>query len=269
MANRSFASNLGIRVYAAGAIALGLIGFAWGDFAASWQRVSPGIPGRAALAYIAALCELAGGLALLWPRTARAGAALLTAVYSVFTLLWLPKALADPKIYDSWGNVFEELSAVIAGLVLCAALAPRDSALARRESLISRSYGICVISFGVVHVVYFSGLPAWVPKWIPPGQLFWAATTTVCFFLAAAAILSGILSSLASRLLAAMIVGFELLFWLPKLFTAPHDHFSWAGNGIATALAGAAWVVSDSIAETAKLKVASKEAHLPVGATSV
>ncbi len=77
-----------------------------------------------------------------------------------------------------------------------ASLASRDSALARSEALFARSYGICVISFGVVHVVYFSGLPAWVPKWIPPGQVFWAVTTTVCFFLAAAAILSGIVSVL-------------------------------------------------------------------------
>jgi hypothetical protein len=62
-------------------------------------------------------------------------------------------------------------------------------------------------------------------------------------------------------LLTAMILGFELLVWLPKLFSAPHDHFSWAGNGIATAMAGAAWVVSDSIAAAAK-RAASRDAHL-------
>lgn len=268
MANRSFTTNLGVRAYAVSAIALGLIGLVWGDFATDWQRVVPGVPGRTALAYLAGACELAGGLALLWPRGARAGAALLTAVYSVFTLLWIPKALANPKVYDSWGNVFEELSLVIAGLVVSASLAPRGSAFALKKAIIARAYGICVISFGVVHVVIFAALPGYVPKWIPPGQLFWAYTTTICFFLAAAAILSGILATLASRLLTAMIAGFWLLFWVPRLFTLPHDHFSWSANGIALVMASACWAVSDSIAESAKLKAAAKEAHLAVGASA-
>lgn len=269
MVNRSFAANLGIRAYALGAILLGVFGLAWGDFATMWQRVEPGVPGRTALAYLTAVLELAGGVALLWPRAARAGAALLTIVYSVFTLLWIPKALADPKVYDSWGNVFEELSLVIAGLVLCASLAPRSSALAQKESLIARCYCVCVISFGVDHVVIFAALPGYIPKWIPPSQLFWAYTTTICFFLAAAAILTGILAPLASRMLTAMIFGFELLLWLPTLFTSPHEHFNWSANGIATALAGACWVVSDSIAEGAERKAASRDVRLAAVSSSV
>jgi len=268
MSNRTLATHPGFYAYAAGAIALGLIGLASGDFATNWQRVEPGIPGRTALAYLAGLLELAGGLALLWPRAARAGAALLTAVFSVFTLLWVAKALQDPRIYDSWGNVFEELSLVIAGLVLSASLAPRNSAFALKEGLIARSYGICVISFGVVHVVIFAALPAYVPRWIPPGQMFWAITTTVCFFLAAAAILSGILATLATRLLTIMIAGFWLFVWTPRLFTLPHEHFSWSANGIAFAMAGACWAVSNSTAETAKLKASAREANLAMS-TSV
>jgi hypothetical protein len=77
--------------------------------------------------------------------------------------------------------------------------------------------------------------------------MFWAIATTVCFLLAAAAILSGILAGLAARLLTAMIVGFELLIWIPKLLAAPHDHFSWAGNAVSVAMAGAAWVVAGSL----------------------
>jgi hypothetical protein len=44
-----------------------------------------------------------------------------------------------------------------------------------------------------------------------------------------------------------MIVGFELLIWIPKLLAAPHDHFSWAGNAVSVAMAGAAWVVAGSL----------------------
>ena len=60
------------------------------------------------------------------------------------------------------------------------------------------------------------------------------------------------MAPLASRLLTAEIVGFELLVWIPKLFASPHDHFIWAGNAICIAIAGAIWAVSDSICRAAK-----------------
>jgi uncharacterized membrane protein YphA (DoxX/SURF4 family) len=265
MVNRGMASNLGIYVYSGSAIMLGLIGFAWGDFATTWQRVAPNVPFHAALSYSAAFCEIVGGAALLRRRTARGGAAILTVLYSIFALLWVPRIVADPRIYDSWGNFFEQFSLVIAGLVLYASFAPLDSAWARSQARLNRSYGICVISFALAHIVYFSGLPAWIPKWIPPGQIFWAVTTTVCFLLAAAAILSGVLASLAARLLAAEIVGFELLVWAPKLFTAPHDHFSWAGNGICLAIAGATWVVADSIGAIHKRMPSLRQVYSKAG----
>src|SRR5579863_934678 len=245
--DRKFPPNVGIVFYGVSAIALGLIGLAWGDFATNWQRVEPGVPFREALAYLAATCEVVGGAAILWRRTAQIGAAMLTVLYVVFTLLWVPKIITAPAIYDSWGNLFEELSLVIGGAVAYCMLAPRDAARARKEAVLSRSYAVCAISFGVVHAVNLRPAASFVPAWIPPGQLFWVVTTMICFFLAAAAILSGILAALASRLLAIMIVGFEVLLWGPRLIAAPHDHFNWAGNGINLVMAGAAWVVADSI----------------------
>jgi hypothetical protein len=82
--------------------------------------------------------------------------------------------------------------------------------------------------------------------------MFWCYATTIGFFLAAAAILSGIMAPLASRLLTTEIVGFELLVWIPKLLAGPHDHFNWAANAISVAIAGAVWAVSDSICQAAK-----------------
>src|SRR5271167_1545718 len=104
MQGSSRASNLGIYVYAGGAIFLGVLGLASGDFATTWQHVGPNVPFRQLLAYLTAVIELAAGLALLWPRTALAGALTLTVIYSVFTLLWVPKALADLGNYDPIGN---------------------------------------------------------------------------------------------------------------------------------------------------------------------
>ena len=252
MQNRSLACNLGIYAYASGAIFLGLLGLASGDFATTWQRVGPNLPFREPLAYFTAFIELAAGLGLLWPRTARAAAMILTIVYSVFTLLWLPKILEDLRNFDPVGNFFEEFSLVAAGAVVCAWLWPAISPISRGESLFARLYGLSCISFGIGHIYYMPGVLAWIPKWIPPSQMFWAYVTTIGFFLGAAAILSGIMAPLASRLVTAEIVGFEILVWIPKLLAGPHDHFNWAGNAICVALAGAPWVVSDSICRTAK-----------------
>jgi uncharacterized membrane protein YphA (DoxX/SURF4 family) len=266
MQNRSFASNLGGYAYAAGAIFLGLLGLASGDFATTWQHVGPNAPLRAPLAYLTALIELAAGLALLWRRTARAGALALTAVYSVFTLLWVPKAFENLGNYDPIGNVFEEFSLVAAGLVLSAAFSPAGSSLARRRSFFVLLFGVCPISFGIVHIMDMPGLLGAIPAWLPPARMFWAYATTLGFFAAAVAILTGILAPLASRLLTVEIVIFEFLFWIPNLSAGPGNHFNWAGNAISIAIAGAAWVVSDSICQSARLEPARAEIESEVDA---
>jgi uncharacterized membrane protein YphA (DoxX/SURF4 family) len=251
MLKRILPSNLGICVYAAGAIFLGIVGLISADFATEWQHVGPSVPLRAPLAYFTALIELAAGLALLWPRAARAGALTLTALCSVFALLWVPKILEGMSGYDPTGTFFEEFSLVAAGAVLFARFSPAGSTISRQESLFARLFGLSAISFGIVHIVDMPGLAAWVPQWIPPSQLFWCYATTIGFFLAAAAILSGYMAPLASRLLTAEIVSFELFVWIPKLAASPHEHFLWAANGISIAIAGATWAVSDSICRRA------------------
>src|ERR1700683_5401162 len=135
---RSIRSNLGLYVYCGAAIFLGLLGLVSGDFATSWQNIGPNVPLRVPLAYLTAIIELAGGIALLVPRTARAGALSLTIVYSVFTLIWVPKAFANLGNYDPIGNVFEEFSLVAAGLVLCAILSPAGSYIYRRRHILVR-----------------------------------------------------------------------------------------------------------------------------------
>jgi len=252
MKKRSLTSNLGVFVYAASAVVLGILGLASGDFATSWQHVGPNVPLRAPLAYLTALIELAAGLALLWRRTARVGALTLTIVYSVFTLLWVPGALVNLGNFDPIGNVFEEFSLVAAGLVLWAIFSPADSWIARRRHFFVLLFGICPISFGIVHIMDMPGLLGAIPAWLPPTRMFWAYATTLGFFGASVAILTGILAPLASRLLTAEILVFEFLFWIPNLSAAPHVHSNWAGNAISIAIGGAAWTVSDLICHAAK-----------------
>ena len=251
---RSITTNLGLYVYGGGAIFLGLLGFVSGDFATTWQNVGPNVPLRVPLAYLTAFIELAAGIALLIPRTARAGALTLTIVYSVFTLIWVPKALVNLGNYDPIGNVFEEFSLVAAGLVLYAIFSPAGSSMARRRSFFVLLFGLCPISFGIAHIIDMPGLLGAIPGWLPPARMFWAYATTLGFFGAAVSILTGILAPLAARLLTAEILIFELLFWIPNLSAGPSNHFNWAGNAISIAIAGAAWTVSDSIGTAAQTK---------------
>ena len=251
---RSFTSNLGLYVYGGAAIFLGILGLVSGDFATNWQNVGPNVPLRVPLAYLTAVIELAGGIALLLPRTARAGALTLTIVYSVFTLIWVPKALVNLGNYDPIGNVFEEFALVAAGLVLCANFSPAGSSIARHRPFFVLLFGICPISFGIVHIIDMPGLLGGIPGWLPPTKMFWAYATTIGFFGAAVAILTGIMAPIGARLLTAEIVIFELLFWIPNLSLGSNNHFNWAGNAISIALGGAAWVVSDSISAAARTR---------------
>jgi uncharacterized membrane protein len=244
--------NLGIYVYAAGAIFLGLLGLASGDFATSWQNVGPNVPLRTILAYLTAVIELAAGLALLWSRTSRVAALTLAGVYSVFTIVWVPKYLENLHNFDPLGNVFEEFSLVVAGAVLFASFSSADSPAGRQESVFARLYGFSAISFGIGHIYYMPNLLGGIPKWLPPSQMFWFYVTTVGFFLAAASILTDVMSPLASRLITAEILGFEFLYWIPRLLSGSHRQVMWAGNAINIALAGAAWVVADSIGRAAR-----------------
>lgn len=91
-----------------------------------------------------------------------------------------------------------------------------------------------------------------VPKWIPPGALFWAYATGAAHVAAGLAILSGIQARLAARLLTAMFVVFAVLVHAPLVIADPGSHLNWVMNAMNLALTGAAWVVADGLARREK-----------------
>lgn len=267
---------LGRHVYGAAAVGFGVITLVWHDFN-SWQQIRAlgNVPHREILVYLAAAIEILGGIAIQWPRTARVGAVALGAIYLAFALLWVPYIVATPQTYDRWGNFFEQFSLVAGALIVygsgdyasnvkqsnvhpSAAYASNvypsnnqhNSARPAKAARIGYfCFGICVVSFTLEQLFYLSGTAAFVPKWIPPGQMFWAITTTVALGLAAIALLLGRSALLASRLLTAMMVGFGLLVWVPVAFADPHKLFGWAGNAQNLAITGAAWIVADFLSQ--------------------
>jgi uncharacterized membrane protein YphA (DoxX/SURF4 family) len=252
-ANAMTKIHLGRHVLGLAAILFGAITWVFHGFN-GWQQISAlgTVPHPGTLARFVAIVEILGGFAIQWRKAARAGAIALGCVFSAFALLWVPHIVAEPLVYDRWGNFFEQLSQVSGALIIVATSAPRQSESDRRVARIGYiGFGICVISFLLEQAFYLSTTAQFVPKWIPPGQMFWAVTTTIAFALAAIALLSGRSALLASRLLTVMIIGFGLLVWLPQPFADPHNLFNWAGNAENLSIAGAAWIVADYLSQNA------------------
>jgi uncharacterized membrane protein YphA (DoxX/SURF4 family) len=240
---------MGLRVYGAGAVALGVVGLVWGDFALVWQPVPSSVPGRTVLAYLTAAALLLAGTALQWRRTQRAGIIALSILCGMCVLLLhVPRVIAHPAQLSTWAGVAEQLALVAAGLVAHTAVSPTDERVPKRVAQIGRSlFALCLFSFGLVHFVYASATASFVPNWLPPGQMFWAYTTGVAHWAAGLAILSGILASAAARLLTVMFIVFSILVHAPALLV-DSSHFSWAANAMNLALIGGAWVIADSVA---------------------
>jgi uncharacterized membrane protein YphA (DoxX/SURF4 family) len=256
MLNRGNLSNLGSHVYGVAAIAFGVIGLIWRDFETVWQPIQAlpfAVPHRTAIACLFAVCILIGGLAIQWPRAARIGAVTLGILYLICALFWLPRVIGFPKVVGTWLGFAEQSVLVLAAVIVYASLEPSDSAWGTKAIQVARIlFGICFLVIGLSHFVYVPQTAAMVPKWIPPGQNFWAITTGIAHVCAGLAILSGVLAALASRLLTAMILGFGLLVWLPTLIATPRDHTAWGGNAVNLAIAGAAWIVADSFTREQK-----------------
>src|ERR1700679_916579 len=89
----------GVTLYGLASAACGLMDLIWRDFDRAHQPIQAfgdHIPGREILAFITAVVMIAGGVAILRRRTARAGAAALAVIYFIFTIFWLPRLFTAP-----------------------------------------------------------------------------------------------------------------------------------------------------------------------------
>ncbi len=234
-------SQLGRHFYGLGAIAFGIITIVWQQVNSLGNISHPEI-----LVYIVGIAELFGGFAIMWPKTNRIGAITLGVIYLIFSLYRIIPIIKMPLAYFNWGNFFEEFSIFLGSVFVFASTIRNDP---ERASKIARvaylCFGICVISYSLYQLFYLKYTAGLVPKWIPPGQIFWAVATTIAFALAAIAILSGYSALLASRLLVITFIGFTLLVWMPACITNPHVLAKWISNAETIAVAGSAWIVAD------------------------
>jgi len=262
----SVASNLGLYVYAAGAMFLGVLGLVSGDFATTWQHVD-----RMFLTRTARLPHRG-------PRTHR-GHCPPFAPYGAsrrlrphrhlfnLTLVWVPKALVNLGNYDPIGNVFEEFALVAAGLVSALPILLLAPTL--------RDIGPSSCSYSAFARSRLASFISWICRSPEPNPRLAAAVQNV----------------LGLRHYAGLFCGRNLdphgHFCTAGLATAhrgdrdlrvalldsqsprcAEQSFQLGGNAISIALAGAAWVVSDSISASAKAEssAVSRSVSAPLGA---
>ena len=255
--NAIFARPVSVRVYGLGAVALGITGLVWGDFAVVWEPARNGYAGPSPLGYAVAVIPLLAGLAMQWQRSAFFAALALFVPYCVATVLFdVPRGFAQPSEFGAWYGVLENLALAAGAFIICMFYARLEPATAERLSKIARViFGICLIYFGLAHHFYLANTVTYIPTWLPPGRTFWAYATGAGHVLAGIAIISGVYARLAAMLLAAMFIVFSILVHAPRvLITLPHNHFAWGENAVNIALIGSAWVVAASIPAAGRTK---------------
>jgi uncharacterized membrane protein YphA (DoxX/SURF4 family) len=237
--------SLGRYVYGLAAIGSGICAFVWHDFSALGD-----VPHREIFIYILAAIAILGGVAVQLPGTARVGAVALGTIYFAFALLAVPSIFEHPLVYNGFGNFFEQFSFVSGAVILFACSSPIASARTARLARFGYySFAVCVASFALEQLFYLSATASLVPKWIPPGQMFWAVATSAAFVLAAIALLTGFTARLASQLTTAMIGVLDCSYGCQHVFADPHHFVNWAESTETLGIAASAWIVADYLGQ--------------------
>lgn len=243
--------SVGHYLYGVAMIGYGVCSLVSNDVS-NWQQEATALgisSHREILSDIVGAVEILGGLAVLWQRTARAGAAALAILWCIFALMGVPFVFRHPLVYNEYNNIFEQVAFVSGALILYACSGPSTSRTSRLAQIGYYSFALCVLSYGLEQLFYLANTASLVPKWIPPGQMFWAITTTIAFGLAAIALITGFMARLAARLNTAMLLGFGLLVWLPILIADPHTLSNWTESAETLGIAGVAWILAEYLGQ--------------------
>ena len=227
--------------FATGLVGLGILGLIYGDFALQWQPVPSWIPGRTALAHVAALITVATSVGILVPRFAMLSARVLFG----YTLLWvvllkLPRIVITPLVEATWMGAAE---IVVIACAAWALMSRRDQRGIRISQLV---FGAALIPLGISHFVYANTTIGFVPSWLP-FRPAWAYLGGAGHVAAGFGVLFGVVPRLAATMEAAMIGVFTALVWGPAIIAAPTNRLQWTGFIISWIIAAGAWVVAGTL----------------------
>lgn len=254
--------KVGIWFYGLATVLTGILDIAWRDFDASHQPIKSlgnNVPGQHILACVVGVSLIAAGLAILWPRSERIGAAASAIAYLSFAALWLPRYYAgvhalgwriDVLLGVSFG-LAQQIMLIAPAAIIYASAASSDFLLHKRAAIAARwMLGLPPIFFGLLHLVGIRVFASIVPQWMP-FTYFWAGLTGIAFILAGVAICSGVKDVLAARLLALMLLLFEGLVEIPPIFIRPHSLPTWGAAVYNLTAIGACWIFAEFLVSRA------------------
>src|SRR5689334_13455650 len=93
--------------FGATAVFFGVIALLWHD-AFTWQNLQHiwALPGGPIIGAMLMAAQIAGGIAMQFPRTSRMAAVILCVVYLSFALACVPDVIAAANVYDKYGGNF-------------------------------------------------------------------------------------------------------------------------------------------------------------------
>jgi uncharacterized membrane protein len=253
-------------LFAAAMIWLGVMGLSKGDFVQVWQPVPEWVPARAVLAYLCAFISLAGGVGLLWQRTAALAARVLFASLMVWLLiLRLPNLFFQkPVVLVAW--TFGSTAVMVAAAWVLYVWFAGDRDRERvglfaddRGVRIARAlYGLSLIPFGLAHFMYLDATTTLIPHWLP-WHVAWAYVTGAAFIAAGLAVTLGVFARLAAALSTLQLGLFGLIVWVPRVVAGAVNDFQWGEFVVTCALTAGAWVVTDSYLGTPWLALSTRK----------
>jgi len=226
-----------------GGFSIGLHGFA-----RAWELLPKWLMGNEALVIVSGAILVAGGLALLVPRTARGGALVLTAaLFLRLLVLHMPRAVAHPLIEAVWESMSENLIYIGGAWTIFAMLSHEFGARMRSASLHAGRiiFALALPAIGLSHFFYLDQTASLVPSWIPL-HVPLAYFTGAAWIAASIGILFGLLPRLAATLTAIMVSLFTLLIWVPMVIALPTNVSNLSEICASIAITGAAWAVAES-----------------------
>jgi hypothetical protein len=239
-------ASYGRIIFGTSAVLFGVIALMWYD-SDTWQTLRQiwRLPFGRIIGGCLMTAQIAGGIAIQYPRTARLASVILGLVYLLFSLACIPDIIARSNVYERYGGSFFLFFSLLCGAIaLYAATEAKAGRTVAFGRLARLGLGVCAISFMLGQILLPRDTASLVPKWIPPSQMFWAILTTIAFALAAIAILINRQARLATRLMTLMLALFGVLVWVPRLIAQPEAHFNWSEFALTCLVTGASWMVA-------------------------
>jgi uncharacterized membrane protein len=248
--------KIGAWFYGLATIAFGILDLIWGQFERPHQPIQSLSPVMHFLVYIAAVWMIAAGLAMLWGRSARMGAAASALIYTIFAACWLVWFFERihavgwrMEVIFGFAFSFSQAVFLIAPAVIVYAASGTDDLVSEEQAAEAARWmlGLPPILFGLAHLIGLRVFATIVPHWLRFGTA-WAALTGVAFALAGIAICVRKVDVVAARLLVLMLVVFEFLVELPPVFVRLHSQPTWGAAVYNLVAIGGVWIFAEFVA---------------------